>query len=124
MFLKQLDYDLHQIILVAEVLVDLILLVLDGALFPWGEDLGNLELGSIPPERIHTYSLVLDTRGSCHVRELHIFRFKVVFEHSGVVNLGCKCNQGSALWLQLVRDHTPPLHTRAHTHSHSRTHVH
>lgn len=46
---------------VSEVLVELILLILDGALFPWGEDLGNLELGSIPPERIHIYLLVSDT---------------------------------------------------------------
>lgn len=51
------DYDLHQIIPVSEVFVDLILLALDGGLFPWGlfygEDLGNLELRNISPERVH-----------------------------------------------------------------------
>ena len=51
------DYDLHQIIPVSEVFVDLILLALDGGLFPWGlfygEDLGNPKLRNISPEGVH-----------------------------------------------------------------------
>lgn len=78
MFLNQWDYDLHQIIPVAEVLGYLILLVLDGALFPGGKDFGNLELGSIPPERIHTYLLVSVTRGALLVQLRCFFFF---FEH-------------------------------------------
>lgn len=49
------------------------MLVLDGALFPGGKDLGNLELGSIPPERIHTYLLVSDTRGALLIQPRFFF---------------------------------------------------
>lgn len=110
---------------VSEVLVELILLILDGALFPWGKDLGNLELGNIPPERIHIYLLVSDTGGSCCVRELYYYRASCiqlkVFDHPGDVNSGRKYSQWPALWLQLVRGqcaHPPPTHTHSNTHTH------
>ena len=64
---------------VSEVFVDLILLVLDAASFPWGEDLGNRELRSIPPERIYTYLRVSDTGVvlPCKGTVLYIFSLRV-----------------------------------------------